>query len=766
MSLKSRLMVVTSLLASSIAIVSVLIISKFSIDQMRVDTLARYESDLTAKRVLISSELVGYLETISKQVVVMANDISIKEATRQFKSGFEAFPLSNVNKPALNNYYEQEFGKVYAESNQDALNIRTLYSGLSEQAIALQSAFIATNPNPLGEKDGLTSLNDFSAYDAAHQRYHPTVRKFLQEFGYYDIFIVEPDDGKIVYSVFKELDFATSLVNGPYKSSGIAEAFRGAKSVREGEFYLTDFASYLPSYNAPAGFISSPIIEQGELLGVLIFQMPIDKINDLMTLKGKWSDSGFGSSGEIYLVGSDKTLRNESRFFSEDTPGYLKVIQAVGMKNSGLIASKGTTITLQTVESHGVAEALNGKTGFEVFEDYRNVPVFSSYGPVSFGGQTWAILSEIDESEALMGINKLRKKITYSGIIDVIIMIGVSLIVAYFTAETLIRPLKKLSKRCAELSVGEADLTVRLAPCGIKEVDNISNAFNKFIILLHEVFGTVKGSVDRVATSSNQLESTSDQTNVQLLEQKSAVEEVQASIQNFGHSVSEITSQTATALVATNDARDKAATNSDKAYSAADMIRELVNDVESSTQAILSLQTSVQEIGDVLNVINSIAEQTNLLALNAAIEAARAGEHGRGFAVVADEVRSLASRTQESTVIIQTKIEQLTQSTETSVASMGHASTAANQGIDLVEEVRDSLQELRETVKELSQMNLDISSASESQSQTIERITNSIATVNKRSADVTESSSHIKNVSHELADVAKGLQNDTDRFVV
>lgn len=766
MSLKSRLLLVMAVLASVVAIISVLLISKSAVNQMYDDTLQRYQSDLTAKRVLISSEVTGYLETIAKQIVVMANDVSIKEAARDFENGFFQYPLNKTDKSSLINYYEQDFNRVFAQANEEQLNVTRLYSTLSERAVVMQSNFISLNPHALGEKDALSALGDGTSYDSTHQRYHPTIRKFLQEFGYYDIFIVEPNDGKIVYSVFKELDFATSLVDGPYKDTGIAEAFRQGKNLADGEHYFTDFAAYLPSYNAPAGFISSPIYDQGKLVGVLIFQMPIDRINNLMTQKQQWVQSGFGDSGEIYLVGSDKTLRSESRFFIEDDAGYLDLIESVGMSQHAEISAKGTTIALQPVDSQGVKEALNGEVGFSIFDDYRNIPVLSSYGPITFGNQTWAIMSEIDQAEALIGIDKLVGDIVISGITTVLAMIAISLVVAYLVAGSLIRPLSILSKRFAELSEGDADLTVRLSDSGIKEIDGISAGFNKFVVLLNDVFGTVKGSVDRVASSSQQLESTSQQNNQTLIEQNNAVEEVQISIQNFGLSVAEITNQASTALDATNDARDKTMSNSEKAYSAADMIRALVSDVESSAQAILSLQGSVQEIGDVLNVINSIAEQTNLLALNAAIEAARAGEHGRGFAVVADEVRSLASRTQESTVIIQTKIEQLTHSTETSVTSMGNASEVANKGIGLVEEVRDSLQELRETVKELSQMNLDISSASQLQSETIETITNSICTVNKRSEDITSSSSHIEAVSHELADVAKTLKADTDRFVV
>ncbi|MGJ8680271.1 methyl-accepting chemotaxis protein [Paraglaciecola sp.] len=766
MSLKSRLMIVMSTLSIVIVAISIILVARISIEQMHEDTLKRYESDLTAKRVLISSEITAYFDTISKQVLVMANSISIKEATAEFIEGFNRYPTNKANKTALENYYSSEFKPVYNSKNTDSVNTQELLQPLSLRAQAMQSQFIALNSFPLGEKDSLTALGDDSKYDAAHQRYHPTIRKFLKEFGYYDIFIVEPNSGEIVYSVFKELDFATSLISGPYKDSGIAKAFRQGKQLQDGEFHFTDFQPYLPSYNSPAGFISSPIYQNNKLIGVLIFQMPISLINDVMTQKGNWSSSGFGDSGEIYLVGPDKTLRNESRFFVEDKQAYLNLFKSLDPAAYKQILKHDTTVAFQPVNSVGVDAAFKGQTGFNIFEDYRNVPVLSSYSLIKVGNLEWAIMSEIDEDEAFHSTDSLDEYIWWSGTVIALIMTAISLLVAYFLAVYLIKPLNRLAHQFSELSEGEADLTVRLPEYNMREIDNISVGFNNFMDILHRVFGTVKDSVERIATSGEQLGVSTEQTNTQLLGQKDAMSKVEDSVQAFGLSIQAITQRTEDALLGTSNASEKASINSEKAHQAADMVRRLVEDVESSTQAILSLQANVQEIGDVLNVINSIAEQTNLLALNAAIEAARAGEHGRGFAVVADEVRGLASRTQESTVIIQAKIEQLTESTEHSVTSMHNASSAANEGISLVNEVRDALGELKFAVQELSNMNAEISSTSQEQSKTMGFIGDSVSTANNQTKDIADASSNINQVAHELSDVAKELKEKTNRFVV
>jgi methyl-accepting chemotaxis protein len=320
-SLKKKLLLTISLLAILASLVSSAFLSYLSLTEMEKDALVKAEADLTAKRVLVTAELSNYIGTIEKQAKVMANDVSIKEAAKSFSTAFFNFDKSLVNKNSLINYYENQFRPRYNDQNTDTLTASSLYNSLTDISVALQSQFISLNPSPLGEKDKLNSIGDGSEYDELHERYHSTVRTFLKEFGYYDVFIVEPKQGYIVYSVFKELDFATSLKFGPYKDSGIAEAFNEGLKLQNGQTYLTDFKPYLPSYNNAASFISSPIFDGSQLVGVLIFQMPIDRLNALMTQKGKWANSGFGASGAIYLVGQDKTLRNESRFFVEDKYG-------------------------------------------------------------------------------------------------------------------------------------------------------------------------------------------------------------------------------------------------------------------------------------------------------------------------------------------------------------------------------------------------------------------------------------------------------------
>lgn len=765
MTLKQRLIIVISLIAVIISILSITINSYLTLEHMKEETIKQFNDSLTSKRILVGNEITDYFTTIEKQVVVMAHDISIVEAATQFKQAFNNFPTTNLNTDSLKAYYKNEFKPTYDQQNKTPVNINKLYDPLPNISLALQTAYIGDNVNPLGEKDALTAINDGSDYDAAHQRYHPSIRKFLQEFGYYDIFIVEPENGYIVYSVFKELDYATSLKKGPYQNSDIAKAFNEGLKLNENEFFITDFNNYLPSYNNPASFISSPIYENGELSAVLIFQMPINIINELMTQHGKWVESGFGASGEVYLVGEDNTLRNESRFFVEDKEAYINLLNNVGIDTKEII-NKNTSISLQPVLSHGAKVALKGQTGFEIFTDYRDVHVLSSFAPIKVGNLTWAIMSEIDEEEALAGVDELRGYVVFIATAVTIVVAILAIIIAMIISGKLTQPLKVLSNRVADLSEGDADLTIRVADSGIAEIDEISHGFNRFIAQLNDLVGGIQEAVSRIASSSTELSVTTEQTNLTAEDQNNNLHDVQKAIEAFAMAVEEVTERTVMAFEATTKAKVNAEENSERADLASDNIKLLVDEVGSSAETIEELQSNVQEISDVLNIINSIADQTNLLALNAAIEAARAGEHGRGFAVVADEVRTLAKRTQESTVTIQSQISKLNEAADKSVHSMDRASTSARGGIHLVSIVSEELQQLRDIIVDLSSMNAGISESSKGQIKTISVINDNIHQINESADEMMQASKAITGVANELASVAEEVKADFERFKV
>ena len=769
MTLQARLVSTIALMVFVALLTNVSINSNLTIAEMNEALLRQYQKDLVSKRSLIKGEVENYFHTIEGQVKALASNKTLLDASREFIAAFDNYSrerqFDNSVATRVKGYYQNQFLSEYQRQNDDIADTGAMLSELSHNALLLQDDFIVQNPNPLGNKDRLIELNNGTRYAEVHATYHQTFKVFLETFAYYDVFIVDAQTGNLVYSVFKELDFATNLRSGPYAQSGIAEAFTKALNLQPGQTWLTDFSAYLPSYNNPASFIATPVYQEDSVVAVLIFQMPISRLNAIMTQEQQWRESGFGKSGEIYLVGTDRTLRNESRYWVENQNDYIATLKSRNMKSiAAEITLKNTSIALQPVNSSAAVAALKGQNGFEIIEDYRGVRVLSAYAPVEVGPYTWGILAEIDEEEAFAPTHQLSAKIwSYSALVTAL-MIAVSVVLSYILAKMLINPLLKISNKFQALTSEDANLTTRIPESGIPEIDRIAKGFNQFVEQIRKIISIVKQSAEMISSASADLRATTEQTNQAAQGQQQDAEEVTLSIQQFNQAIQEVSENSVLAANSTSEAKQNTEESSQRAAQTSANIGHLVEEVTQSANTLETLQGEVANINQVLVVINSIADQTNLLALNAAIEAARAGENGRGFAVVADEVRQLASRTQESTVEIQNKITQLTTVANNAVSSMDRASESAEEGIELVENVNQSLQQLNQQITQLAQVNSAVASASEQQKYTCDEINRNVEHVRESATELCQASDEIARSAVGLAEIATDLQQEVERF--
>jgi len=334
------------------------------------------------------SHILDYFQTLEALLISSSRNKTSIEAIKAFNKSFMALKvdcnLTRLKEHYLHNYLNLvDFEVPNAQKKMEV----EAYLPYSKRAQFLQMQYIVKNPNKIGEKDKLLLADTNTSYAREHLRFHTSFKSLRASFGLYDVFLVNRQ-GDVVYTVYKEKDFATNLVHGPYKNSGLSLAFKAALSLQEKALHFEDFKPYTPSYNLSASFISTPIYEGQTLLGVLIFQMPIERINEIMGFEKAYHEAGLGKSGESYLVGSDFLMRNDSRFISQ--------IQDT------LVQEHNTTIGLMTLKTEAVKAALKGESNAQIITDYRGVKVLSSYAPVSIFNQTrWAIMSEIDKAEAL-----------------------------------------------------------------------------------------------------------------------------------------------------------------------------------------------------------------------------------------------------------------------------------------------------------------------------------------------------------------------------
>ncbi|MBI2379562.1 MAG: methyl-accepting chemotaxis protein [Gammaproteobacteria bacterium] len=776
MNIKRKLTLICLVLALTPALLIGLSIGMLSYDSGRGAIQGMAENQLTVIRDSKKQQIEAYYNTIRNQARTLANSTMAVDAMKAYTGAFAQFRSERgltgdltSQKNQLAEYYTGDFASNYASRNpgQDS-PMRANLDRLDGESIALQHLFVRMNPNPLGQKDNWVDTGESSTYGKVHKLYHPRFRDFLKRFEYYDIFLVKPDDGDIVYTVFKELDFTTSLKDGPYANTKLGEVFRAVVNSSDPEAVaLSDFAPYTPSYEDPAAFVASGIYEDGKLIGVLIFQMPIDRLNLIMTHDGKWAESGLGKSGETYLVGEDKRMRSQSRFLLEDKPAYLAALRA-GKFDEELvktIEAKGTVIGLQPVDSEGSRAALDGKSGFSIFPDYRNVPVLSSYTPLAIPGLKWALMSEMDEEEAFAAANELARSMTRTGLGLSLGVLALSLVAGALLARRLTTPIVELAQTVTRIE-HDANLAVRLDDARGDELGDTAKALNQMlgsfqtmIRQMTEAAGTLSHATDEMAALTVQTQSgaqrqamESDQVATAATEMTATVQEVAESAQRAAQAAQEVGD-------ATEDGQRIVSTNLSATH-------RLAQQIEQAVAVIRRVGEESQRIGGVLEVIRSIAEQTNLLALNAAIEAARAGEQGRGFAVVADEVRTLAQRTQKSTAEIQDIIGQLQSTARQAVDVMDRSHGEAQANVQSAADAGAALERIGRAVHTISQMNDQIATAAEEQHAVSENISHSIVTVSDIAQQNSQAAQRTAHTSQRIEQLAKELHAQASRFKV
>jgi PAS domain S-box-containing protein len=457
---------------------------------------------LTAVREMKSRQIEDYFQSIHNQVRTFSEGQMVVDAMRTFSAAFQSLPEELTPRlddyrdadASLRTYYESEF-LPRLDANLESAPELAYYWPQTRASHLLQYLYISNNPNDTGEKHLLDAASDDTRYTAAHRSFHPIIRSYLETFGYYDIFLVDVEKGNIVYSVFKEVDYATSLLTGPYKDTNFAQVFRAARSAGENNFVsIVDFDHYAPSYNDEASFIASPIFDGDEKIGVLVFQMPVSRINDIMTDNQGWADMGLGQSGESYIVADDFTLRNQSRFLIEDKDNYLQMLADIGTPAGTIsdIVNLGTSIGHQRVETIGSTAALQGKTGTRIFPDYRGVQVLSSYSPLELEGLHWAIMSEIDEAEAFGHIRALRNRMFMLAAA----LVGLVMLLSYALSRSLTRPIRLLGQAAGSLAAGNLDQTVTRDSAD--EIGDLAENFEKMRLALHKSFGEIQHKNDEL----------------------------------------------------------------------------------------------------------------------------------------------------------------------------------------------------------------------------------------------------------------------------
>jgi methyl-accepting chemotaxis protein len=616
----------------------------------------------------------------------------------------------------LASYYSSQFGQEYQRQNPNGASPDSNWlNGLEPIGLALQHAFIAANAHPLGEKHLLDVPGIESDYKKAHAIYQPAFRVLVEQAGYYDVFLVDLE-GNIVYSVFKELDYATSMSSGVHRNSGLAEASMAALTIGKGDITTSDFATYSPSYEAPAAFAATPVFDGDTRVGAVVVQLPLDSISQVTGML-----SGLGETGEAYLVGQDHLMRSDAKQDLE----HHSVVQSFRAPSTG------------RVDTAQVDRALGGELFTAVAENYHNTAVIGAYCPVKFFERSFALCVEQEEFEAnatavalkKAGEARLSSFLWLSWILCILFSVGVAI-----TGVWIARRLSTPAREGAVLleAVAKGDLRQRLKVAGNDEIARMGTSLNTALDAIGDLVATAQTGVADinagardVFSTSNSLADTASRTAASLQQMRAMLQEIEELSSNCGNRSAEANRLSQTA-------------------------KESVANGRKHTQEMATAMTEAQEaatsVAKTLETIDTIAFQTNLLALNAAVEAARAGEAGKGFAVVADEVRSLAHR---CTAAARETSERINESTERTNAGAAAAQLVQESFVNILEsseqvanlnaEVLDLIQQTNSNLVTANAAASEIDQLTQQNASAAEELTASAASSRERAQAIEQS---------------------------
>uniref|UniRef100_UPI0030DA9AAF methyl-accepting chemotaxis protein n=2 Tax=unclassified Pseudomonas TaxID=196821 RepID=UPI0030DA9AAF len=493
--------------------------------------------------------------------------------------------------------------------------------------------------------------------------------------------------------------------------------------------------------------IAFPLEQGGKVIGVLGVDISLTSLQELSTSAHQGL---FDGAGHVSIISPAGLLAGHSRDSSLLGGKLEKAYTDQHREILSLVASNRP-------------ETLHHEGALQVLQPLLPIPE----------SQPWGVLMEVPEKVLLAPAARLEAQMDEMGTRSTAVSLGlglaagvVGILLIWLTALGVTRPILGVAAMLKNIASGEGDLTRRLEYAKQDELGELASWFNRFLDKLQPIIADVKRSVQDARSTADQSALIASQTSNGMQQQYREVDQVATAFQEMSATAQDVAHNAAQAAEAARTADQASSEGMSVIGKTTSTIELLANEMNVAMQEVEGLANSSEKIGSVLEVIRSIAEQTNLLALNAAIEAARAGEAGRGFAVVADEVRNLAKRTQDSVEEIRQVIEGLQSGTKEVVSTMHSSHRQAQGSVEQVEQAVAVLQRISQAVSVITDMNLQIASAAEEQSSVAEEINRNVASIRDVTESISVQADESAKISQGLNKLANHQQSLMDQFRV
>ncbi|VVN87203.1 Methyl-accepting chemotaxis protein McpU [Pseudomonas fluorescens] len=497
-----------------------------------------------------------------------------------------------------------------------------------------------------------------------------------------------------------------------------------------------------------ASFIE-PIMIDGTFQGIVGADLSVNFIQDMLTSADQ---NLYNGAGELALISSNGRL-----------VAYTKDASKLGEKSSDL---------LDTNELANLAQLKAGEVRYDIDREHGHIELFLPFNI----GQTdarWTLMMQLPLNAVMADLHTLQSDLDAQRKADIVgmaiaglLIAGIGLLVIWLVGHGIARPLKQMVAMLNDIAQGEGDLTRRLTSDRADELGAIANGFNTFLIKLQGMITQVVSSVQKVSDSSEHTADIAIRTNQGVHKQMVEIDQVATAVHEMTATAQDVARNATQAAQAASHADQAASQGMRIVRDTSTSIGALAEEISKAVGVVQTLAKDSENINAILTAIRGIAEQTNLLALNAAIEAARAGEQGRGFAVVADEVRNLAQKTQKATEEIQAMIQQLQQGTRDVVRVMEDSQSRTDESVQHAAKAAEALETISQAVSVINDMNTQIASAAEEQSAVAEDINRNVINIGQVANEVAGGADESSAASADLTKLAEQQRRLINQFKV